>query len=167
MTVMRILQRRPVLSLEFLHYLACHFSCNMVVTTVNKPGAHRSTSTALSLSRHLCQEIPAERQQGLLSRCFLSAGSGRQSLWPQSVTHPASCCYWRVANLPRGYDTMSENNFSIPDKLHHVHFRVPLRAQNFFYLFISKNINPYLHSINTNTFLEGLKCPVYVKRTET
>ena len=44
-TVIRILQRRSALSLGFLHYLACHFSCNALVMVMNKPGAHRSTLT--------------------------------------------------------------------------------------------------------------------------
>lgn len=73
-TVIRIPWGSFALSLEFPHHLICHFSCDMVMTVVNKPDAHKSTSTALSLSIHLCQETPGLRQQGSFSKWFLSAG---------------------------------------------------------------------------------------------
>lgn len=60
-TIIRILWGRSATSLEFLHHLVCHFPCDVVMTTVNIPDAHRSTATALSLSGHLCQETSGLR----------------------------------------------------------------------------------------------------------
>lgn len=73
-TIIRILWGRSAWSLEFLCYSVCHFSCDTVMIIVNKPGAQRSMSMALSLSRQLCQETLGLRDSKVHSKWFLSAG---------------------------------------------------------------------------------------------
>lgn len=128
-TVIRILQRRSALSLEFLHYSVCHFSCDVVVTTEDKPGAHRSTSTALSLSRHLCQETPGLRDSKAhslgvfhllvcvatdyghnLSLSLLPAVTSKYPVCPEGVKQGVKLLFFF---------------FSMPDKLLCVHPTVP------------------------------------------
>lgn len=108
--VIRIPWGSFALSLEFPHHLICHFSCDMVISVVNKPDAHKSTSTALSIPIHLCQETPGLRDSkahSLSGFCLLvcaSSDGGRNlslSLLPAAT---------RVSSLPRGCDTGNETS---------------------------------------------------------
>lgn len=112
-TIIRILWGRFVLSLEFLHHLVYHFSCDVVMTRVNKPDARRSTSTAPSLSRHLCQETPGLRDSkahSLSGFCLLvcvASDCGHNLLL--SLLSAAL----RLSSLPGRYDTGSKTFFYI------------------------------------------------------
>ena len=60
-TLVRVLWGRAALGPELLRHSVCQLSCDMGMTTVNTPDSHRPTATALSLSRHPCQETPGLR----------------------------------------------------------------------------------------------------------